>query len=36
MKTKTKFLLGSVSAACVIAGLAMATPTIGAWYNVIL
>jgi quercetin dioxygenase-like cupin family protein len=36
MKTKTKFLLGSVSAACVIAGLAMATPTIGAWFIVIL
>jgi quercetin dioxygenase-like cupin family protein len=36
MQTKTKFLVGSIAAACVIGGLAMATPTIGAWYNVIL
>jgi quercetin dioxygenase-like cupin family protein len=31
-----KLLLGSASAVCLITGLAMATPTIGAWYNVIL
>jgi quercetin dioxygenase-like cupin family protein len=36
MKTKTKLLLGSISAAALIAGVALATPTIGAWYNVIL
>jgi quercetin dioxygenase-like cupin family protein len=29
-------LLGGALAASIIAGLAMATPTIGAWYNVIL
>lgn len=28
--------LSAVSAACVIAGVAIATPTVGAWYNVIL
>ena len=33
---KTKVLLGSALAATIVAGLAMATPTIGAWYNVIL
>jgi quercetin dioxygenase-like cupin family protein len=31
-----KLLLGGASAVCLITGLAMATPTIGAWYNVIL
>jgi len=36
MNTKSKILLGSVLVACVIAGVAMATPTIGAWFNVIL
>lgn len=36
MKTNVKFLLGGASVCCLIAGLAMATPTIGAWYNVIL
>ena len=36
MKTKMKLLLGGVSAACILAGVAVATPTVGAWYNVIL
>ncbi len=36
MKTKAKILLGSVSAAVIAAGVALATPTIGAYYNVIL
>ena len=36
MSTKVKFVIGGASIAFVIAGLAMATPTIGAWYNVIL
>jgi quercetin dioxygenase-like cupin family protein len=36
MKMRTKFILGGACVAFVIAGLAMATPTIGAWYNVIL
>jgi hypothetical protein len=36
MRTKVKLVIGGASIACVIAGLAMATPTIGAWYNVIL
>ena len=36
MKTKVKVVIGGASIAGVIAGLAMATPTIGAWYNVIL
>ncbi len=36
MKTITKLLLGTVSAAFVIAGIALATPTIGAYYNVVL
>jgi quercetin dioxygenase-like cupin family protein len=36
MNKETKVLLGSALAASLIAGLAMATPTIGAWYNVIL
>jgi len=36
MKTKAKVVLGSVSAASIIAGVALATPTIGAYYNVIL
>ena len=36
MNRKTKVLLGSVLAASITAGLAVATPTVGAWYNVIL
>ena len=36
MKTKMKLLLGGVSAVCILAGVAVATPTVGAWYNVIL
>ena len=36
VKTRVKVVIGGASIACVIAGLAMATPTIGAWYNVIL
>jgi quercetin dioxygenase-like cupin family protein len=36
MNKGTKILLGSALTASLIAGLAMATPTIGAWYNVIL
>ena len=36
MKTKTKILIGAVSAAVLIAGIARATPTVGAWFNVIL
>jgi hypothetical protein len=36
MKTQTKLLLGSISAAFLIVGVALATPTVGAWYNVIL
>jgi quercetin dioxygenase-like cupin family protein len=36
MKTKAKILIGTASAALMIAGIALATPTIGAWYNVIL
>jgi hypothetical protein len=36
MSTKVKFVIGGASIAFVIAGLAMATPMIGAWYNVIL
>jgi quercetin dioxygenase-like cupin family protein len=33
---KTKVLLGGALAASIVAGLALATPTVGAWYNVIL
>jgi len=36
MNRKTKVLLGGALAASITVGLAMATPTIGAWYNVIL
>ncbi len=36
MNRKTKVLLGSALAASLTVGLAMATPTIGAFYNVIL
>ncbi len=36
MKKQTKILLGGAAAASIAAGVAMATPTIGAWYNVIL
>jgi quercetin dioxygenase-like cupin family protein len=35
MKRKTKFILGSVSAACAVAGIAIATPSLGILYNVI-
>jgi quercetin dioxygenase-like cupin family protein len=33
---KTKIIVGGIAAACAIAGLAVATPTVGAFYNVIL
>jgi quercetin dioxygenase-like cupin family protein len=36
MKTKTRILIGAVSAAVLIAAIARATPTVGAWFNVIL
>jgi len=36
MKKETKILCGGALVASIVAGLAMATPTIGAWYNVIL
>ena len=36
MKTKTKFVVGAAGVASIVAGLALATPTVGAWYNVIL
>jgi quercetin dioxygenase-like cupin family protein len=36
MQKKTKALLGAGLAASIAAGLALATPTIGAWYNVVL
>lgn len=36
MKKETKILWGSALAASIVAGLAMATPTIGAFFNVIL
>jgi len=36
MKKGTKILWGGALAASIVAGLAIATPTIGAWYNVIL
>ena len=36
MKTKAKLTLGAFSAVVLIAGVAMATPTVGAFYNVIL
>ena len=36
MKKETKILWGGALAASIVAGLAMATPTIGAFYNVIL
>jgi hypothetical protein len=36
MNTKTKVLLSSALAASLTVGVAMATPTIGAFYNVIL
>ena len=36
MNRKKKVLLGGALATSIIVGLAMATPTIGAWYNVIL
>jgi quercetin dioxygenase-like cupin family protein len=36
MNKERKILAGSALAASLIAGLALATPTIGAWYNVVL
>ena len=36
MNKETKILAGSALAASLIAGLALATPTIGAWYNNVL
>jgi quercetin dioxygenase-like cupin family protein len=36
MQKKTKVLLASGLAASIAAGLAFATPTVGAWYNVVL
>jgi quercetin dioxygenase-like cupin family protein len=36
MKTNTKLIVGSVIVACAVAGLALATPSIGAFYNVVL
>ncbi len=36
MHRKSKVLLGSIVATSIAAGFAFATPTIGAWYNVIL
>jgi quercetin dioxygenase-like cupin family protein len=36
MHRKSKVLLGSIVATSIAAGLAFATPTIGAWYNVVL
>ncbi len=36
MKTSAKWVLGSVSTAFIITSVALATPTIGAWYNVVL
>ena len=36
MKSKTKLVLGGALVAGVIGGVALATPTIGAFYNVIL
>lgn len=36
MRNKLTILLTGASIACVAAGLALATPTIGAWYNVVL
>src|SRR5450432_2942534 len=35
MKRKTRFILGSVSAACAAAGIAIATPSLGIVYNAI-
>jgi quercetin dioxygenase-like cupin family protein len=36
MKRKTKFILASVAAACAVAGLAMATPSLLVLYNMVL
>ena len=36
MKTNTKIFMSTVSAAVLVAGIAVATPTIGAFYNVVL
>jgi quercetin dioxygenase-like cupin family protein len=36
MKLKTKYIVGAVSAACVAAGIAVATPSLEVLYNVIL
>jgi len=36
MKRKMKFIFGAVSAACAVAGIAIATPSLGVLYNMIL
>src|ERR1700693_3726689 len=36
MKRKMKFIFGAVSAACAVAGIGIATPSLGVLYNVIL
>jgi quercetin dioxygenase-like cupin family protein len=35
MNLKTKYIVGAVSAACVVAGIAIATPSLGVLYNVV-
>jgi len=35
MKLKTKCIVGTVSAACIVAGIAVATPSLGILYNVV-
>ena len=35
MKLKTKYIVGAVSAACVVAGIAVATPSLVVLYNVV-
>lgn len=35
MKLKTKYIVGAVSAVCVVAGIAVATPSLGVLYNVV-
>ena len=36
MTAKKKFILGGILTGTIAAGLALATPTIGAWYNVVI
>jgi quercetin dioxygenase-like cupin family protein len=36
MKRKTKYIVGAVSAACVVAGIAVATPSLAILYNAVL